>query len=151
MTSTRKGGGGVLKFFTCLRILLFLNNRSIVRYCGWWGVGGSKTWSFFMDVINGWPLILKYFCKIDEEKLLIELTFSKVSGRQLATLRIKVLHHKRFHENLAKHFRVVLHRTSPSDYFHWHKPQTNIKQSISTTNTLIEHGLGWTNKQKRVT
>ena len=29
MTSTRKGGEGVLKFVTWLRILLFLNNRSI--------------------------------------------------------------------------------------------------------------------------
>ena len=53
MTSTRKGGGGVLKFVTCLRMLFFLNNRSIVHFCGWWGVGGSKNWSFFVDVING--------------------------------------------------------------------------------------------------
>ena len=32
-----EGGGGVLKFATCLRILLFLNNRYIVHFCGWWG------------------------------------------------------------------------------------------------------------------
>ena len=37
ITSTRKGGGRVLKFVTCLGILLFLNNRSIVHFCGWWG------------------------------------------------------------------------------------------------------------------
>ena len=30
-------GGGVLKSVMCLRILLFLNNRSIVHFCGWWG------------------------------------------------------------------------------------------------------------------
>ena len=35
MTSTRKGDGGVLTFVTCLRILLFLSNRSIVHFCGW--------------------------------------------------------------------------------------------------------------------
>ena len=35
-------GGGVLKFDTCLRILLFLNNRSVVHFCGWWGVGVKK-------------------------------------------------------------------------------------------------------------
>ena len=39
MTSTRKGGGGVLKFVICLRILLFLNNRSIVQFCEWRGLG----------------------------------------------------------------------------------------------------------------
>ena len=32
--STQKGGGGVLKFVKCLWILLFLNNRSIVYFCG---------------------------------------------------------------------------------------------------------------------
>ena len=31
-----EGAGGVLKFVTCLRVLLFLNNRS-VHFCGWWG------------------------------------------------------------------------------------------------------------------
>ena len=36
VTFTQKGGGGVLKFVTCLWILLFLNNRSIVHFCGWW-------------------------------------------------------------------------------------------------------------------
>ena len=39
MTSTQKGGGGVLKFVTCLWILLFLNNRSIVHFYGCWGGG----------------------------------------------------------------------------------------------------------------
>ena len=42
MTFTRKGGGRVLKFVTCLRILLFLNNRSVVHFCGWWGSGVKK-------------------------------------------------------------------------------------------------------------
>ena len=41
MTSTQKGGGGVLKFVTCLWILLFLNNRSIVHFYGCWGGGGE--------------------------------------------------------------------------------------------------------------
>ena len=30
-----------LKFATCLRILLFLNNRSVVHFCGWKGVGAG--------------------------------------------------------------------------------------------------------------
>ena len=47
MTFTRNGGGGVLKFVTCLQILLFLNNRSIVHFC------------WFVDVISGWLLRLE--------------------------------------------------------------------------------------------
>ena len=43
MTSTQKGGGEVLKFVTCLWILLFLSNRSIVHFCGGWE-GVSKNW-----------------------------------------------------------------------------------------------------------
>ena len=46
MTSTRKGGRGVLKFVTCLRILLFLNNRSIVYFCGWCEQGVKKIGHF---------------------------------------------------------------------------------------------------------
>ena len=48
MTITWKGDEeGVLKLITFLRILLFLNNRSIVYFCGWrgwrgWRVGGAK-------------------------------------------------------------------------------------------------------------
>ena len=52
MTSTRKRSGKgegrgvgwvISKFVTCLWILLFLNNRSIELFCGWWGVGeGAK-------------------------------------------------------------------------------------------------------------
>ena len=54
MMSTRKGGGGDLRFVTCLQILLFLNIRSIVHFWGRWGWGvGSKNWSFFVDVISG--------------------------------------------------------------------------------------------------
>ena len=37
-----EGGGGVLKFVTCLQILLFLNNIFIIHLCGWWGWGGQK-------------------------------------------------------------------------------------------------------------
>ena len=33
MTSTWKGGGGDLKFVTCLQILFSLNNRPIVNFC----------------------------------------------------------------------------------------------------------------------
>ena len=70
MRSTWKvdGRGGVLKFDTCLRILLFLNNRSVVHFCGWWGLG-SKNWSFLGDLINGWPL--------KTEKHLITFSVSK--------------------------------------------------------------------------
>ena len=46
MTSTKKGGEGVLKFVMCLWILLFLNNRSIVHFCGWWGWGVKKLCGF---------------------------------------------------------------------------------------------------------
>ena len=42
MMSTRKGGGGVFKFVTCLRILLFLNNRSIVHFADGGGRGIKK-------------------------------------------------------------------------------------------------------------
>ena len=42
MTYTQKGGGGVLKFVTCLCILLFLSNRSIVHFSfSWMVVGGG--------------------------------------------------------------------------------------------------------------
>ena len=33
------GRWGVLKFVACLWVLLFLNNRPIVHYCGWRKVG----------------------------------------------------------------------------------------------------------------
>ena len=42
--STWKGAGGVLKFVMCLQILLSLNNRSIVHFCGCWGRGVKKLW-----------------------------------------------------------------------------------------------------------
>ena len=44
MTPTWEGEGvGVLKFVTCFRILLFLNNKSTVHFCGqcWWQGGGG--------------------------------------------------------------------------------------------------------------
>ena len=41
MTSTRKWEREVSKFVACLWILLFLNNRSIVDFCEWWG-GSQK-------------------------------------------------------------------------------------------------------------
>ena len=50
-----KGRGEVLEFVTCLQILLFLINKSIVHFCGWW-VGGL--W-WFADVIILWSLISK--------------------------------------------------------------------------------------------
>lgn len=36
-------GVAVLKFITCLRILLLLNNRSLVHFCGRRGLG-SQNW-----------------------------------------------------------------------------------------------------------
>ena len=51
---TEGGWGEVLKFVTCLEILLFLNNlrnRSIVHFCGWVGGGVTKL-VIFVDVIN---------------------------------------------------------------------------------------------------
>ena len=43
MTSTQTGGGGVLKFVTCLWILVFLNNRFIFIFVdGGVGEGGGK-------------------------------------------------------------------------------------------------------------
>ena len=47
--------GRVLKFVICLQILLFLNKRSIVHFCGWGG-GGSQNWSFFVAIIDVGPL-----------------------------------------------------------------------------------------------
>ena len=35
MTPTQRRSGEVLKFVSWLQILLFLNNRSIVHFCGW--------------------------------------------------------------------------------------------------------------------
>ena len=70
LTSTRKGGGRVLKFVMCLRILLFFNNRSMVHFCRWWG-RGVKNWSFFVNVINGSPQRLFQilpFCNVLIEK-----------------------------------------------------------------------------------
>ena len=46
-TSTQKGGVEVLKFVTCLWILLISNNRSFVHFCEWCG---SKDLPFFVDV-----------------------------------------------------------------------------------------------------
>ena len=45
-------GWEVLKFVTCLRILLILNKRSVVLFLGMVGEGGVTNWSFFLDVIN---------------------------------------------------------------------------------------------------
>ena len=42
MTSTQKGGGGILTFVTCLRILLFLNNRSNCSFLWMVGWGVKK-------------------------------------------------------------------------------------------------------------
>ena len=42
MTSARKWGGGVLELGPWLRILLFLNYRSIVNFFGWGGWGVIK-------------------------------------------------------------------------------------------------------------
>ena len=39
-----EGGGGVLKFVTCLWILLFLSNRSILIFVDGGGGVGSKNW-----------------------------------------------------------------------------------------------------------
>ena len=49
ITSTQKGGEEILKFVTCLKILLILNNRSIVHFYEW--EGGKKNWSFFVVAI----------------------------------------------------------------------------------------------------
>ena len=35
MTSVERGSGEILKFVTCLHIVLFLKSRSIVHFCGW--------------------------------------------------------------------------------------------------------------------
>ena len=59
MTSILKEDeGGDLKFVTCLWLQLFLNNRSIVHFCGWRGCWGHKIGHFFVDVIN----VQKYKC-----------------------------------------------------------------------------------------
>ena len=40
MMSMQRRGGEVLKFVTCLRILLFSYNTSIAHFCRWGGGGG---------------------------------------------------------------------------------------------------------------
>ena len=80
-TSTRKGPGEGLKFLTCLWILLFLNNRHIVHFCGWRKKGVIKLVIFcgshkcmipnesvILDlIVSSWPFclrnFLKHFCK----------------------------------------------------------------------------------------
>ena len=49
-----EGGWGLLKCIMCLGILLFFNNRSIVDFCGWWGLVVQKL-TIFVDVLNRWP------------------------------------------------------------------------------------------------
>ena len=57
ITSTRKVGKcRILKFVTCLRILLILNNRSIVHFCEWGGWLGVRKLINSVEVINGWTL-----------------------------------------------------------------------------------------------
>ena len=41
MTSTQRGDGKVLKFVTCLQILLFLNNRLLFIFADGGWVGGG--------------------------------------------------------------------------------------------------------------
>ena len=55
MTSTQRGGEEVLKFVTCLQILLFSNNISIVYFCG----RGVSGWGCFIKFIIVWSPILK--------------------------------------------------------------------------------------------
>ena len=50
-------GVEVLKLVTCLKILLFLNNRSIFHFPDRAG-RRSQSRSFFVDVGNVWPLCL---------------------------------------------------------------------------------------------
>ena len=52
MMFTRKSGGGVLKFVTCLQILLFLKIDLLIIFADGGG-RGSKNWSFFVGVTNG--------------------------------------------------------------------------------------------------
>lgn len=51
-------GGAVLIYVTCLRVMLFLNNRFSVYFCGWRRWGGSQNQSFFEDTINVCPMQL---------------------------------------------------------------------------------------------
>ena len=61
MTSTRRRGGEVLKFVTCLQILLFLNNRSIVHF---WRRGALGGWGIVCGRHNCMiPNIKTYFDK----------------------------------------------------------------------------------------
>ena len=56
MTYIVRGGGKILRFVKCLHILLFLNSRSIVHFCGWGCVG---EWMVVVDVIIVLSLIFK--------------------------------------------------------------------------------------------
>ena len=51
MKSKLKEVEEVVKFVQCLQALLFLINRSIVHFCEWGWVQGSKKKLFFVDII----------------------------------------------------------------------------------------------------
>ena len=60
-----------MKFATCLQVLVFLNNKAVVNFCGWWGWGGSRNCSFFVNVINGEPLLqIRYFNGVTFTKII---------------------------------------------------------------------------------
>ena len=84
---TEGWGGEVLKFVKCLRILLFLNNRSIVHFCGWWSKGaGVKNLVTFCGHHKWMTPMLKfqyYSIKrvlLKEEKVFHEYPFKRHTG-----------------------------------------------------------------------
>ena len=74
--------GRILKFASCLWILLCLN-RSTVHFCRWWGWGwGSKNWSY-VDALNAWTPISPNFLTIKIPNLTIlkigSIAFSQIT------------------------------------------------------------------------
>ena len=71
---------GVMKFVTCLRILLFLSNTSIVHFCGWRCWWESQNSSFFVYVTNEWHLKSQHAMRCSK----LELETLRVTHFELA-------------------------------------------------------------------
>ena len=71
LTSSRKAAH-VLKFVTCLRIPLFLNNEFIVYYLRMEGLGSHKIVHFFVGVIMLWTQIGCFSMSVFLDRSLLE-------------------------------------------------------------------------------
>ena len=99
-----RGGDWVLKFVTCLRILLFLNNTIwfIVRFCGWRGWEIAKL-TIFLDAIDVWPITKRSY-----DVLALQNTIHSVGV-------IKLWHVFQIYEHDVVHFLIFYEYSSNQD------------------------------------